>query len=113
MWHLGPPLSHPAIWNLEDCKRIRSCSHYMADLQHVIRHICSSKSYQNRNVSLLTRIQNLAHFDHSVLKAFSPVFAIDYFRRNKTDGWKSLGGILLAFTGVEALFADLGAFSKT
>ena len=32
-------------------------------------------------------------------------------QRNKTDGWKSLGGILLAFTGVEALFADLGAFS--
>lgn len=32
--------------------------------------------------------------------------------RNKTDGWRSLGGILLAFTGVEALFADLGAFSK-
>lgn len=32
--------------------------------------------------------------------------------RNGTDGWKSLGGILLAFTGVEALFADLGAFSR-
>ena len=32
--------------------------------------------------------------------------------RNKTEGWKSLGGILLAFTGVEALFADLGAFSR-
>jgi hypothetical protein len=31
--------------------------------------------------------------------------------RNGTEGWKSLGGILLAFTGVEALFADLGAFS--
>lgn len=32
--------------------------------------------------------------------------------RNGTDGWRSLGGILLAFTGVEALFADLGAFSR-
>jgi len=31
---------------------------------------------------------------------------------NGTNGWKSLGGILLAFTGVEALFADLGAFSR-
>jgi KUP system potassium uptake protein len=68
-------------------------------------------------------------FDHSVLKAFSPYFAGLYFVRNKTEGWKSLGGILLAFTGknphridrqptltqllgVEALFADLGAFSK-
>lgn len=32
--------------------------------------------------------------------------------RLKYDGWRSLGGILLAFTGVEALFADIGAFSR-
>ena len=57
-------------------------------------------------------IYNLAKFDYSVLKAFSPSFAISFFVRNKTDGWTSLGGILLAFTGVEALFADLGAFSR-
>jgi KUP system potassium uptake protein len=57
-------------------------------------------------------IYNLACYDHSVLKAFSPYFAGQYFVRNKTEGWKSLGGMLLAFTGVEALFADLGAFSK-
>lgn len=57
-------------------------------------------------------IYNLVLFDHSVLKAFNPNYAIQYFVRNGTDGWKSLGGLLLAFTGVEALFADLGAFSK-
>ncbi|KAI9890815.1 MAG: hypothetical protein M1814_003599 [Vezdaea aestivalis] len=57
-------------------------------------------------------VYNLAMHDHSVLKAFSPFFAGDYLVRNKTEGWKALGGILLAFTGVEALFADLGAFSK-
>jgi KUP system potassium uptake protein len=57
-------------------------------------------------------VYNLAKFDHSVLKAFSPVFAIKYLIRNRTEGWKSLGGILLAFTGVEALFADVGAFSR-
>ncbi|KAF4636440.1 hypothetical protein G7Y89_g1645 [Cudoniella acicularis] len=57
-------------------------------------------------------IYNLAMFDHSVLKAFSPYFAGAYFVRNREDGWRSLGGLLLAFTGVEALFADLGAFSK-
>lgn len=57
-------------------------------------------------------IYNLALHDHSVLKAFSPYFAGNYLVRNGTDGWKSLGGILLAFTGVEAMFADLGAFSK-
>ena len=57
-------------------------------------------------------IYNLVLHDHSVLKAFSPYFAGNYLVRNKTDGWKSLGGILLSFTGVEAMFADLGAFSK-
>ncbi|KAI4169816.1 MAG: hypothetical protein LQ348_007216, partial [Seirophora lacunosa] len=57
-------------------------------------------------------IYNLVLHDHSVLKAFSPAYAGQYLVRNKTDGWRSLGGILLAFTGVEALFADLGAFSR-
>ncbi|KAI9789301.1 MAG: hypothetical protein M1835_001747 [Candelina submexicana] len=57
-------------------------------------------------------IYNLAVHDHTVLKAFSPYFAGHYLIRNKMEGWKSLGGILLAFTGVEALFADLGAFSR-
>jgi KUP system potassium uptake protein len=57
-------------------------------------------------------VQNLTVHDASVLKAFSPYFAGAYLVRNKTDGWKSLGGILLAFTGVEALFADLGAFTR-
>ncbi|KAI1299108.1 potassium uptake protein [Xylaria venustula] len=56
-------------------------------------------------------IYNLAKYDHSVLKAFSPYYAIHFFIRGKTEAWKMLGGILLSFTGVEALFADLGAFS--
>jgi KUP system potassium uptake protein len=57
-------------------------------------------------------IYNLIQYDHSVLKAFSPSFAFQFLIRNKTDGWRMLGGVLLAFTGVEALFADLGAFSR-
>lgn len=57
-------------------------------------------------------IYNLATFDWTVLKAFSPYFAGQFLVRNKMDGWISLGGILLCFTGVEALFADMGAFSK-
>ena len=57
-------------------------------------------------------IYNLVLFDHSVLKAFSPSFAFEFLMRRKTEGWKMLGGVLLAFTGVEALFADLGAFSR-
>jgi KUP system potassium uptake protein len=57
-------------------------------------------------------IYNLTKFDHSVLKAFSPGYAFEFLIRRKTEGWKMLGGVLLAFTGVEALFADLGAFSR-
>lgn len=56
-------------------------------------------------------IYNLVKVDASVLKAFSPAFAIQFFVAHKTQGWRMLGGILLSFTGVEALFADLGAFS--
>ncbi|KAH6894750.1 potassium uptake protein [Thelonectria olida] len=56
-------------------------------------------------------IYNLVTYDWTVLKAFSPYFAIHFFVQHKTEGWRMLGGVLLAFTGVEALFADLGAFS--
>jgi len=62
--------------------------------------------------NLASGIYNLAVHDYTVLKAFSPYFAFAYLVRNGYSGWKSLGGLLLAFTGVEALFADLGAFSK-
>lgn len=57
-------------------------------------------------------IYNLIQHDHTVLKAFSPYFAGSWLMRNKTEGWKSLGGVLLCFTGVECLFADMGAFSR-
>lgn len=57
-------------------------------------------------------IVNLVRYDHTVLKAFSPHYAFTYLVRNDSNGWKSLGGLLLAFTGVESLFADLGAFGK-
>jgi len=73
-------------------------------------YVCTEGSLILEN--LLTSTQNLAVHDASVLKAFSPWFAGHYLARNGTEGWKSLGGIPLAFTGVEALFADLGAFTR-
>jgi KUP system potassium uptake protein len=57
-------------------------------------------------------IYNLANYDWRVLKAFNPYYCFNYLMRNGEHGWRSLGGILLAFTGVEALFADIGAFSR-
>ena len=43
-------------------------------------------------------------------KAFNPGYCFGFLIRNGEHGWRMLGGILLAFTGVKALFADLGAF---
>ncbi|CAD6221793.1 unnamed protein product [Miscanthus lutarioriparius] len=56
-------------------------------------------------------VYNLVKHDVSVLRAFNPKYILDYFRRNGRDAWVSLGGVLLCFTGTEALFADLGYFS--
>ena len=56
-------------------------------------------------------IYNLVKFDHTVLEAFNPGLGFEFLIHHGEDGWRSLGGVLLAFTGVEALFADLGAFS--
>jgi len=56
-------------------------------------------------------IYNLVVHDHAVLRAFSPYYAMHFFIERKSDAWRMLGGVLLAFTGVEALFADLGSFS--
>ncbi|KAF2227579.1 potassium transporter 5 [Elsinoe ampelina] len=57
-------------------------------------------------------IYNIAMFDAGVFKAFNPYYAFDFLIRNGHQGWRQLGGVLLSFTGVEALFADLGAFSR-
>ncbi|KAF0922766.1 hypothetical protein E2562_001153 [Oryza meyeriana var. granulata] len=44
--------------------------------------------------------------DGVVLRAFNPKYILDYFRRNGHHGWVSLGGVLLCYTGTEALFAS-------
>ncbi|XP_038876960.1 potassium transporter 11-like isoform X2 [Benincasa hispida] len=55
-------------------------------------------------------IFNIYKYDHSVLRAFSPVHIYRYFKRGGKAGWTSLGGIMLSITGTEALFADLSHF---
>lgn len=47
----------------------------------------------------------------TVIKGLSPHYIILYFQDQGTEGWLSLGGVMLALTGAEALFADLGHFS--
>ncbi|MFS7976085.1 putative potassium transporter [Helianthus anomalus] len=56
-------------------------------------------------------VYNFIKYDPSVAKAINPKYIVDYFKRNGKDGWISLGGVVLAITGTEAMFADLGHFT--
>ncbi|XP_073115594.1 probable potassium transporter 14 isoform X3 [Elaeis guineensis] len=56
-------------------------------------------------------IYNLLKYGTKVLRAFNPVYIYQFFKRNPTQAWMSLGGCLLCATGSEAMFADLCYFS--
>ncbi|KAJ0054568.1 hypothetical protein Pint_01024 [Pistacia integerrima] len=43
-------------------------------------------------------VYNFFKFDPTVIKALNPVYIVDYFRRNKKQGWISLGSIILVTT---------------
>jgi KUP system potassium uptake protein len=47
-----------------------------------------------------------------ILTALDPWRAVDFMRRNGFIGFAALGAIVLAVTGAEALYADLGHFGK-
>jgi KUP system potassium uptake protein len=47
-----------------------------------------------------------------VLEALSPVHGVRYFTRHGLHGLPILGGVVLAVTGGEALYADMGHFGK-
>ncbi|KAF0925747.1 hypothetical protein E2562_017304 [Oryza meyeriana var. granulata] len=57
-------------------------------------------------------IYNIIKWNPSVIRALSPYYICIFFRKAGKDGWSSLGGIVLCLTGAEAMFADLGHFSK-
>lgn len=47
-----------------------------------------------------------------VLQAFDPHYAMDFVANHGMAGFIALGGVFLAVTGAEALYADLGHFGK-
>ncbi|OQU76859.1 probable potassium transporter 13 [Sorghum bicolor] len=57
-------------------------------------------------------IYNIFKWNRTVIRALSPYYIYNFFRKAGKDGWSSLGGIVLCITGAEAMFADLGHFSK-
>ncbi len=59
-------------------------------------------------LGLLSIIQTPA-----VLAAIHPGYALAYFQFHGLAGWTILGAVVLAVTGAEALYADMGHFGKT
>lgn len=47
-----------------------------------------------------------------VLQALNPIWAFNFFVEYKTISMLALGAVVLAITGVEALYADMGHFGK-
>ena len=48
----------------------------------------------------------------SVLRAFNPQYAVEFFLNNGMHGVVVLGSVVLCITGCEALYADLGHFGR-
>jgi KUP system potassium uptake protein len=48
----------------------------------------------------------------AILRAFNPVYGVEFLARNGLVGLTALGAVFLAVTGAEALYADLGHFGK-
>ncbi|XP_030498347.2 potassium transporter 6 [Cannabis sativa] len=57
-------------------------------------------------------VYNIFKWNRHVYRALSPYYMYEFLRKTQSEGWKSLGGILLCITGSEAMFADLGHFSQ-
>jgi len=58
---------------------------------------------------LLLGLAEIAH-NPKVLHALNPVHGIDFFVRHKLVAFAALGAVVLAITGAEALYADMGHF---
>ncbi|KAI6686954.1 hypothetical protein NL676_032867 [Syzygium grande] len=56
-------------------------------------------------------IYNIFRWNTRITHALSPVYILKFLRNTGTEGWVSLGGVVLSVTGVEAMFTDMGHFS--
>jgi len=59
----------------------------------------------------LLGIVNIVHMPH-VLAAVDPRYAVEFLFRHGSLGFFSLGAVVLAVTGAEALYADMGHFGR-
>jgi len=62
---------------------------------------------------VLGLLGTLSIFQHpQVLAAFLPIHAVHFFASHGTAGFLILGAVVLAITGAEALYADMGHFGR-
>jgi len=54
---------------------------------------------------------NIAH-DTTILQALNPTYAIGFFAHHPWTAFVALGAVVLAVTGAEALYADMGHFGR-
>ncbi|KAI9269246.1 putative potassium transporter 5 [Phascolomyces articulosus] len=64
-------------------------------------------------LNLVCGICSVVNYDASMFQAFSPYWIYHWFANHGRQGWEMLSGTLLCFTGVEAIFADLGHFAPS
>jgi KUP system potassium uptake protein len=57
-------------------------------------------------------IRNLSVYGGSIFKAINPAEVVWFFQRNGEQGWRMLGGVVLCITGAEAMYADMGHFTR-
>ncbi|GGC60067.1 potassium transporter Kup [Undibacterium terreum] len=48
----------------------------------------------------------------SILRALNPMYAMEFLNYHRYLGFLALGAVVLAFTGAEALYADMGHFGR-
>jgi KUP system potassium uptake protein len=56
-------------------------------------------------------IINISH-DLTILRALNPLYAVEFFMHQPKIAFISLGAVVLAVTGAEALYADMGHFGR-
>jgi KUP system potassium uptake protein len=57
-------------------------------------------------------IYNLAVNGGEIFASLNPWQIVNFFARNGRGGWLMLGGVVLCITGAEAMYADLGHFTR-
>jgi KUP system potassium uptake protein len=57
-------------------------------------------------------IYNLAVNGGAIFASLNPWQIVNFFARNGRGGWLMLGGVVLCITGAEAMYADLGHFTR-